>query len=97
MDSHNGQEQVARLKKSNERLTILCIAFSVIAIAAGLYARVQKSIADENFRIAAKESKRAAEEKQKAQLTMAEAIQQRKIAQELAVELAQLKGSKQKK
>jgi len=92
MDSPNGQEEIARLKKSNERLTLLCIVLAVIAIAAGLYARIQKSIADENFRIAAIEAKHAAEEKQKARLTAEEALQQRKIAEALTVELALIKG-----
>jgi len=96
MDSSNGQEQLARLKKSNERLTILCIVLAAIAIGAGLYARIQRSIAKENVLMAAIAAKRAAEAKQKAQLSNEEAAQQRKIADSLNVQLAKLKKEKAK-
>jgi hypothetical protein len=91
MNSSSEQEQIAQLKRNNERLTLLCLIFGAIAIGAGVYARIQHSIARENAQIAAIESKRGAEQKQKAQLSLQEAAQQRKLANELALELAKLK------
>lgn len=96
MNLSNDQEQIAHLKKNNERLTILCIILGMITIAAGLYARMQKSIADENIHIAAIEAKRGAEEKQRAQLAGQEAIRQRAIAEEMAIQLAKLRNEKTK-
>lgn len=97
MNSSNGQEQLARLKKSNERLTILCIILATIAIGAGLYARIQKSIATENVFVAAIATKRAAEAKQKAEILAQEADRQRKIAESLKVQLAKLMEEKSKR
>jgi hypothetical protein len=89
---NSSQEQIARLKRSNERLTILCLIFGAVAIAAGIYARIQWFIANENLQIANIQLKRAAEEKQKASLSMKEAVEQRKTADALAIELARLKA-----
>jgi hypothetical protein len=96
MDSSNGQAQLTRLKKSNERLTVLCISFAAIAIGAGLYARMQKSVANENALMAAIATKRAAEAKKKAQLSIDEAVHQRKIAEALTAQLAKLTKEKSK-
>lgn len=96
MDSASEQEQIAHLRKSNERLTILCLILSAIAIGAGLYARIQQSTADNNQRIAVTEAKRAAEQKEKARLSAQEAVQQRKVAEALASELARLKAKSKK-
>jgi hypothetical protein len=85
------EQQINQLKKSNERLTILCLIFGVIALASGVYARIQNSIARENDQRAAIEVKRAAEQKQRAQLSLQEAAQQRKTAEALAGELAKMK------
>jgi hypothetical protein len=96
MELSNGQEQLARLKKSNERLTILCIILGLIAVGTGLYARIQKSIANENVLMAAIAMKRAAEAKQKAELSGTEAMYQRKIADSLNVQLIKLRKEKAK-
>jgi hypothetical protein len=96
MGPSSGQEQLSRLKKSNERLTILCVILGAIAIGAGLYARIQKSIANENILMAAIAAKRAAEAKQKAELSLKELTQQRKIADSLNAQLAKLVNGKSK-
>lgn len=96
MGPSNGQEQLARLKKSNERLTILCVIFAAIAIGAGLYARIQKSIANENILMAAIAAKRAAEAKQKAELSLKELTYQRNVADSLDTQLAKLVKEKSK-
>lgn len=94
MASSNGEEQLVRLKKNNERLTILCIVFGAIAIGAGLYARIQASIAKENVLIAAIAVKRSAEAKQIAERSRVEAEQQRKIAASLNEQLAKMMKEK---
>lgn len=73
MDSSKEHEQVARLKKSNEMLTILCIAFAVIAIAAGLYARMQYAVASE-LRVVAKINAQRAVEQTKMMLSLKEEL-----------------------
>ena len=96
MSPSNGQEQLTRLKKSNERLTILCIILAAIAIGAGLYARIQKSIANENVLLTAIATKRAAEAKKKADISLKELTKKRKIAETLNAELVILRREKSK-
>ena len=97
MNSLSEQEQIAQLKKKNERLTILCIVFAVIALTVGIYARIQQSIARENAQIAAIEAKRGAEQKLKARLSNQETTQQRKIVDSLTLELTKLRKPKSTK
>jgi len=96
MNLSNEQEQIARLKKSNERLTIFCIVFAAIAIGAGLYGRIQHSMANEQRLLANINAERAMDASKKAQLLAEEVIRQRTIAERMAAELTLAKQKSKK-